>query len=107
MLDSYTSSMCVDAWGRPSYARAMIEVSAERSLCENITVATPWLDEPAGFTKEVVRVEYEWKPPRCDSCKVFGHDNLTCPHRVKVQSNIPKEMKMGLKKLKNEKIKYQ
>lgn len=26
MLDSYTSSMCANAWGRPSYARAMIEV---------------------------------------------------------------------------------
>ncbi|XP_071688670.1 uncharacterized protein [Rutidosis leptorrhynchoides] len=26
MLDSYTSTMCVEAWGRPNYARAMIEI---------------------------------------------------------------------------------
>nr|GEW18660.1 hypothetical protein [Tanacetum cinerariifolium] len=26
-----------------------------------------------------VRVEYEWKPPRCSSCKVFGHIHEECP----------------------------
>ncbi|GKD43465.1 ribonuclease H-like domain-containing protein, partial [Tanacetum coccineum] len=26
-----------------------------------------------------VRVEYEWKPPRCSSCKVFGHIHKECP----------------------------
>ncbi|GJS99786.1 putative reverse transcriptase domain-containing protein [Tanacetum coccineum] len=26
-----------------------------------------------------VRVEYEWKPPRCTSCKVFGHIHEECP----------------------------
>nr|GEZ67478.1 hypothetical protein [Tanacetum cinerariifolium]GEZ68001.1 hypothetical protein [Tanacetum cinerariifolium] len=25
-----------------------------------------------------VRVEYEWKPPRCSSCKVFGHIHEEC-----------------------------
>ncbi|GJZ81534.1 retrotransposon protein, putative, ty1-copia subclass [Tanacetum coccineum] len=26
-----------------------------------------------------VRVEYEWKPPWCSSCKVFGHIHEECP----------------------------
>ncbi|GKC72158.1 hypothetical protein Tco_1118041, partial [Tanacetum coccineum] len=26
-----------------------------------------------------VRVEYEWKPPRCATCKVFGHIHEECP----------------------------
>ncbi|GJS34723.1 retrovirus-related pol polyprotein from transposon TNT 1-94 [Tanacetum coccineum] len=26
-----------------------------------------------------VRVEYEWKPPRCSSCKIFGHIHKECP----------------------------
>ncbi|GJY42923.1 cytokinin dehydrogenase 3-like protein [Tanacetum coccineum] len=43
MLDSYTSHMCMQSWGRSSYAR------------------------------------YEWKPPRCSSCKVFGHIHEECP----------------------------
>lgn len=56
MLDSYTSSMCVDAWGRPSYARAMIEVSAGKALCDKNFVATPCIDGSGSFTKEVVRL---------------------------------------------------
>ncbi|GKE07621.1 ARID DNA-binding domain-containing protein [Tanacetum coccineum] len=43
MLDSYTSDMCMQSWGRSSSAR------------------------------------YEWKPPRCSSCKVFGHIHEECP----------------------------
>ncbi|GJY34943.1 putative reverse transcriptase domain-containing protein [Tanacetum coccineum] len=26
-----------------------------------------------------VHVEYEWKPPRCSSCKIFGHIHEECP----------------------------
>ncbi|GKC57725.1 retrovirus-related pol polyprotein from transposon TNT 1-94, partial [Tanacetum coccineum] len=32
MLDAFTIAMCVDAWGRIGYARALIEVSAEKEL---------------------------------------------------------------------------
>ncbi|GKA02913.1 hypothetical protein Tco_0675694, partial [Tanacetum coccineum] len=49
MLDSYTVAMCTDSRGRDSYARAL------------------------GYTLNTVRVEYEWTPPRCSGCKVFGH----------------------------------
>lgn len=79
LLDSYTSSMCVSAWGRPSYARTMIEVSAENDLKVKVIIATPSLDDAGGYTKDVVRVEYEWKPPRCTKCKTFGHSDTACP----------------------------
>lgn len=84
MLDSYTSSMCVESCGRPSYARAMIEVLAQKALCEKVVVATPNLDEIGGYTKEIVTVEHEWKPPRCSTCKIFGHTNQTCPLNVSI-----------------------
>nr|GEW48272.1 reverse transcriptase domain-containing protein [Tanacetum cinerariifolium] len=45
MFDSYTSDMCMQSWGRSSYARVLIKL----------------------------RADYEWKPPRCSSCKVFGY----------------------------------
>ncbi|GJW13347.1 zinc knuckle CX2CX4HX4C containing protein [Tanacetum coccineum] len=35
-----------------------------------------------GFTKETIRVEYEWRPPRCDICKIFGHVHDHCPKKV-------------------------
>ncbi|GJU19694.1 hypothetical protein Tco_1153036 [Tanacetum coccineum] len=34
------------------------------------------------FTKETIQVEYEWRPPRCDECKIFGHVHEHCPKKV-------------------------
>ncbi|GJX43085.1 hypothetical protein Tco_0259761 [Tanacetum coccineum] len=42
MLDGYTSNMCVNSWGRNSYARALIEVSAKITLLDSIVVAIPF-----------------------------------------------------------------
>ncbi|GJS39411.1 hypothetical protein Tco_0564454 [Tanacetum coccineum] len=36
MLDSYTSNMCMESWGRSSYARAMIELRADVKLKDTI-----------------------------------------------------------------------
>ncbi|GJV09457.1 zinc knuckle CX2CX4HX4C containing protein [Tanacetum coccineum] len=41
MLDGYTSNMCINSWGRNSYARALIEVSAKTALLDSIVVAIP------------------------------------------------------------------
>jgi hypothetical protein len=76
-LDSYTKTMCCDNWGRSSYARALIEVSAKQGFCDSIALAIPDLDGDH-YVVEHVKVEYEWKPPRCDKCCVFGHVSETC-----------------------------
>ncbi|GJY04018.1 putative reverse transcriptase domain-containing protein [Tanacetum coccineum] len=77
MLESYTSSMCKDSWGRSSFARCLIEINSEADFMESITIGIPDLDGP-GHTKETIRVEYEWKPPRCHTCNIFGHTGETC-----------------------------
>ncbi|XP_035832844.1 uncharacterized protein LOC118481731 [Helianthus annuus] len=77
-LDTYTTDMCAENWGRTSFARAMIEVSADNELKEHIVVAIPKLDEEGYFT-EKVKVEYEWKPQRCAACCLFVHTDTTCP----------------------------
>ncbi|GKD39484.1 zinc finger, CCHC-type containing protein [Tanacetum coccineum] len=78
MLDSYTCTMYEESWGRNSYARAMIELNSEKELVNNLVVAIPLLEEE-GYTKETIRVEYEWLPPRCTACKTFGHMTDQCP----------------------------
>ncbi|GJZ90610.1 zinc knuckle CX2CX4HX4C containing protein [Tanacetum coccineum] len=55
MLDSYTSTMCTESWGRSSFARCLIEINVD---------------------------DYEWKPSRCDLCKIFGHVLGHCPKKV-------------------------
>ncbi|GKA73992.1 putative reverse transcriptase domain-containing protein [Tanacetum coccineum] len=41
MLDSYTSDMFLQSWGRSSYARVMIELWADLELKDTIVVAMP------------------------------------------------------------------
>nr|GEY91944.1 hypothetical protein [Tanacetum cinerariifolium] len=62
MVDSYTSDMCMQSWGRSSYARVMIELQADVKLKDNIVVAMPKLKREGHYTCNV-HVEYEWKPP--------------------------------------------
>ncbi|GJY39655.1 retrotransposon protein, putative, ty1-copia subclass [Tanacetum coccineum] len=83
MLDSYTSDMCMQSWGRSSYARVMIELRADVELKDNIVVAMHKITREGHYTRNV-RVEYEWKPPRCSSCKVFGHIHEECPKNTGV-----------------------
>ncbi|GJV05571.1 trichome birefringence-like protein 3 [Tanacetum coccineum] len=85
MLDAFTSFMCVESWGRIGYARALIEVWASKELKEEVIMVVPIVDDngdTTGYTKERIRVEYEWKPPLCLECHVFGHYAEMCPKRV-------------------------
>ena len=77
MLDSYTSSMCMESWGRGSFARAMTELDATCGVKDTLAVAIPKF-EGLGYTMKTIRVEYESKPPRCDECKIFGHSCDNC-----------------------------
>nr|GEX16323.1 hypothetical protein [Tanacetum cinerariifolium] len=43
MLDSYTSDMCMQSWGKSHYAGAMIELRADVELKDTIVVAMPKL----------------------------------------------------------------
>ncbi|GKB09935.1 hypothetical protein Tco_0843858 [Tanacetum coccineum] len=57
MLDSYTSDMCMQSWGRSSYARAMIELRVDVELKDNIVAAMPKIVEEGyntcvGMTKK-------------------------------------------------------
>ncbi|GJW78360.1 hypothetical protein Tco_0140042 [Tanacetum coccineum] len=45
MLDSYTSDMCIQSYGRLSYARALIPFRADVELKENTVVAMPKIDK--------------------------------------------------------------
>ncbi|GKC00252.1 zinc knuckle CX2CX4HX4C containing protein, partial [Tanacetum coccineum] len=81
MLDSYTSSMCNDSWGRSSFTWCLINVNSEAELIDVVTIGIPSLTKD-GFTKETIHIEYEWRPPRCDICKIFGHVHDQCPKNM-------------------------
>nr|GEW89721.1 zinc knuckle CX2CX4HX4C [Tanacetum cinerariifolium] len=83
MLDSYTSSMCIESWGISSLTRCLIEINAADVLKESLTMGVP-LIKVSRFTIETITIEYEWKPPCCDQCKIFGHVHDYCPKIVSV-----------------------
>nr|GEY18900.1 hypothetical protein [Tanacetum cinerariifolium] len=59
MLDSYTSDICMQSWGRSSYARViMIDLRADVELKDNIVVAMLRIKGDGHCTCNV-RVEYE------------------------------------------------
>nr|GEX73562.1 hypothetical protein [Tanacetum cinerariifolium] len=45
MLDAFTSPMCVDSWGRISFARALIEIHADSDLKKEVRMAIPIDDD--------------------------------------------------------------
>ncbi|GJY69226.1 hypothetical protein Tco_0472208 [Tanacetum coccineum] len=75
--------------GRISFARALIEVSADKKLKQEVTMAIPkGEEESAGHTLVKIAIEYEWKPPICLDCHVFGHTNDQCPKRFNNNKNL-------------------
>ncbi|GJV94535.1 TMV resistance protein N [Tanacetum coccineum] len=66
--------------GRVGYARALIKVLADKELKQEVTMAIPTVEEEVvSHTLVKIQVEYEWKPPICVDCKVFGHASHQCP----------------------------
>ncbi|GJR71089.1 retrovirus-related pol polyprotein from transposon TNT 1-94 [Tanacetum coccineum] len=56
MLDSYTNDMCLESWGRSSYARAMVEIDAHNELIDTLVVVVPELNDN-GYMRETIRCE--------------------------------------------------
>nr|GEY03720.1 zinc knuckle CX2CX4HX4C [Tanacetum cinerariifolium] len=88
MLDVCTSDMCLNPWGRNTYARVLVELSADCVVMESIVVAIP-LPKGEGHYLETLHVEYEWWRPRCSKCKFFDHDDDYCLAKVKKANSDP------------------
>ncbi|GKD81323.1 zinc knuckle CX2CX4HX4C containing protein [Tanacetum coccineum] len=72
MLDSYTSNMCLSSWGRNTYARALVEFSADEELKESIVIAIP-LCNGKGHT--LVSRKRMMDLPCKDNAKEANNDN--------------------------------
>ncbi|GJW81685.1 hypothetical protein Tco_0145660 [Tanacetum coccineum] len=96
LLDAFTSSMCVDSRERIDFSRALIKVSLDSKLKKELIMAIQF-EEGNGYTKEVIRVEYERKLPHYVECKSFSHGTSTYLRRVIV--HVPKTPSMASNKL--------
>ncbi|KAJ9536403.1 hypothetical protein OSB04_un000416 [Centaurea solstitialis] len=83
-MDACTASMCDKAWGRPGFAKVLIETWAVGELKRELQVVIPSLSG-GDDVRVKVRVEYIWEPLQCSHCLVFGHKVTSCAKAVVAQ----------------------
>ncbi|GKD69433.1 retrotransposon protein, putative, ty1-copia subclass [Tanacetum coccineum] len=79
-------------------------ITTKLELKDNIVVAIIKITKEGHYTCNI-HVEYEWKPPRCASCKVFGYNHEECSkntgagetRNMKKTSQAPKGIMVSLK----------
>ncbi|KAJ9536716.1 hypothetical protein OSB04_un000101 [Centaurea solstitialis] len=77
LMDDHTAAMCDNAWGRPGFAKVLIDVWAVGELKRELAVVVPNLYGGKGVEVKI-EVEYLWEPSQCSHCKVFGHKVAAC-----------------------------
>lgn len=73
IMDRITTEMCEKTYGRASFARVLVEVDSSKELLNEVEIYYKSIDRSM-----VLEVEYPWKPPVCENCKVFGHILKNC-----------------------------
>ncbi|GJZ06098.1 RNA-directed DNA polymerase, eukaryota, reverse transcriptase zinc-binding domain protein [Tanacetum coccineum] len=85
IMDAMTASMCKHGTGRIRYARVLIEVQAKKDFPEKIDVVYHNALKDTNKHK-TVQVRYDWTPPLCTECGVFGHSQGKCKMDAKEQN---------------------
>ncbi|KAK9053517.1 hypothetical protein SSX86_027509 [Deinandra increscens subsp. villosa] len=84
MLDNMTTDRCLSCSGRAGFARFLVNAKADKDLPSVVNVKYPDFGKHPGKMLQLT-VDYEWLPPRCSYCCVFGHvleDCSLCPKKV-------------------------
>ncbi|PWA59033.1 zinc knuckle CX2CX4HX4C [Artemisia annua] len=78
--------------GRLGFARVLVEVNAGKGLDDSIDILYKSRNDGRQFVKKV-QVEYDWKPPLCSHCKVFGHSFEKCLRRDRTGEQVKENKK--------------
>ncbi|KAJ9535204.1 hypothetical protein OSB04_un001715 [Centaurea solstitialis] len=89
-MDACTASMCDKAWGRPGFAKVLIETWAVGELKRELQVLIPNLNG-GDDARVVIKVEYDWEPSQCSHCLVFGHKASSCAKAMIAQKSKGKQ----------------
>ncbi|KAJ9535927.1 hypothetical protein OSB04_un000907 [Centaurea solstitialis] len=89
-MDACTATMCDKAWGRPGFAKVLIETWAVGELKRELHVLIPDLNG-GDDVRVSIKVEYDWEPSQCSHCLVFGHKDSTCIKAMIAQKNKGKK----------------
>ncbi|PWA74280.1 zinc knuckle CX2CX4HX4C [Artemisia annua] len=80
IMDVVTTTVCNRGTGSTGFARVLVEVDAKKGLPSQVEIV--YKNSESNVTgSKFVDVEYDWKPPLCSTCKVFGHNNGQCHNK--------------------------
>ena len=68
---------------RLEYARVCVEADVALPFIHQFEIESSLSSDPI-----LIQVEYEWKPPRCDKCNIFGHVCAKEKSTEKIPGNI-------------------
>lgn len=95
-MDKITKEKCINKTGRVTFARVLIEISADKQIPYEIP-----LEYPATVINNIstprrivnLKVGYQWKPSRCSHCCVFGHTIERCIKKSKIAQGLDDQSK--------------
>ena len=74
-----------EACSRIAFARICVEVDATRPLVEEFDVEAFQKDGSSSLIP--IWVSYQWRPPCCEVCQVFGHTTSSCQGSAQLPSS--------------------
>ncbi|GJU03987.1 RNA-directed DNA polymerase, eukaryota, reverse transcriptase zinc-binding domain protein [Tanacetum coccineum] len=90
IMDSMTAYVCKNDDGITEYTRVLVEIEASKGFKEKIELQ--YRDKNMSVKgSKTVKVTYDWKPPVCSHCLVFGHDHKECKVRARTVKEIATE----------------
>ncbi|KAM0036002.1 putative transcription factor interactor and regulator CCHC(Zn) family [Helianthus debilis subsp. tardiflorus] len=81
LMDRLTLERCANQTGKLGYARVLVDVKAACNLPSEVEVVYP-------NRITTLKVSYQWKPPICSYCVVFGHNDLQCKNKPKTNIDV-------------------
>ncbi|GKD29234.1 RNA-directed DNA polymerase, eukaryota, reverse transcriptase zinc-binding domain protein, partial [Tanacetum coccineum] len=96
IMDQITTNMCNLGNGRPGFARVLVDVEAGKGLPKKIDILYKNKEGVVTGNKSV-NVSYDWAPPMCTCCKVFGHNDKNYGSRPRTVDEFMEEERNDLK----------
>ncbi|GJR02332.1 RNA-directed DNA polymerase, eukaryota, reverse transcriptase zinc-binding domain protein [Tanacetum coccineum] len=86
LMDTVTATMCHKGISSLGYARVLIEMDAEKEIKSEIEIQYVDKNNNIKGTKKIQAL-YDWKPPKCSHCRVFGHETKSCKKETEEVNN--------------------
>ncbi|GKF94013.1 hypothetical protein Tco_0283713, partial [Tanacetum coccineum] len=77
MMDTMIANICYKGVGNFEYARVLVEMDAKKEIKREIKIQYRGQNNSIKGSKKL-KVVYDWKPPACTKCKVFGLEDRHC-----------------------------